>query len=75
MQVCSLSLNDGCVSHQLDVIHFKLFVWFKRGGGGPGVAAESPGQLLSPCLAAVVLLSDADFIKVDLHNVCPLGDG
>lgn len=43
--------------------------------GGLRVEAESPGQLLSACLASVVLLSDADFIKVDLHNVCPLGDG
>lgn len=58
--------------------HFALIcLCGSRGGvlGGAGVAAESPGQLLSACLASVVLLSDADFIKVDLHNVCPLGDG
>lgn len=55
------------------LVHFNLFVWFT--GWGLGGQAESPGQLLSACLASVELLSDADFIEVDLHNVRPLGDG
>lgn len=56
------------------LVHFNLLVWF-TGRRGAGAEAESPGQLLSACLASVALLSDADFTKVDLHNVCPLGDG